>query len=186
MLEEAQDDATALAAAVAPGPSDSADPLRAAVAREYETIFDQAALDRWLAAIEQADLVTFDIETTSLDPMQARIVGISFAIVPGRAAYVPVAHRYAGAPLQLPLDAVLARLKPWLENPRAKKLGQNVKYDQHVLANHGIVLAGVALATQPVVKVQDLLHGIGLTSAIGGAFVPVAAADISSPCLSRT
>ena len=113
------------------------EPPRAAVAREYETIFDQAGL-------EQADLVTFDIETTSLDPMQARIVGISFAIVPGRAAYVPVAHRYAGAPLQLPLDAVLARLKPWLENPRAKKLGQNVKYDQHVLANHGIVLAGVA------------------------------------------
>src|SRR5439155_467347 len=95
------------------------EPPRAAVAREYETIFDQAGLDRWLAAIEQADLVTFDIETTSLDPMQARIVGISFAIVPGRAAYVPVAHRYAGAPLQLPLDAVLARLKPWLENPRA-------------------------------------------------------------------
>ena len=96
------------------------EPPRSAVAREYETIFDQAALDRWLAAIEQADLVTFDIETTSLDPMQARIVGISFAIAPGRAAYVPVAHRYAGAPLQLPLDAVLERLKALLENPRAK------------------------------------------------------------------
>jgi len=136
------------------------EPPRAAVAREYETIFDQAALDRWLAAIEQADLVTFDIETTSLDPMQARIVGISFAIVPGRAAYVPVAHRYAGAPLQLPLDAVLARLKPWLENPRAKKLGQNVKYDQHVLANHGIVLAGVAHDTtlQSYVLESHRLH----------------------------
>jgi len=136
------------------------EPPRAAVAREYETIFDQAALDRWLAAIEQADLVTFDIETTSLDPMQARIVGISFAIVTGRAAYVPVAHRYVGAPLQLPLDTVLARLKPWLENPRAKKLGQNVKYDQHVLANHGIVLAGVAHDTmlQSYVLESHRLH----------------------------
>ena len=136
------------------------EPPRAAVAREYETILDQAALDRWLAAIEHADLVTFDIETTSLDPMQARIVGISFAIVPGRAAYLPVAHRYAGAPEQLPLDAVLARLKPWLENPRAKKLGQNVKYDQHVLANHGIMLAGVAHDTmlQSYVLESHRLH----------------------------
>ena len=117
---------------------------RAPVARDYETVLDQAALDRWLAAIEHADLVSFDTETSSLDPMQARIVGLSFAIEPGRAAYVPLEHRYAGAPAQLPLDAVLARLKPWLENPRAKKIGQNVKYDQHVLANHGIALAGVA------------------------------------------
>jgi DNA polymerase-1 len=157
------DGAPAKATGVASGAEAAAVPQeqpRAAVAREYETIFDQAALDRWLAAIEQADLVTFDIETTSLDPMQARIVGISFAIVPGRAAYVPVAHRYAGAPLQLPLDAVLARLKPWLENPRAKKLGQNVKYDQHVLANHGIVLAGVAHDTmlQSYVLESHRLH----------------------------
>ncbi|HEV8257007.1 MAG TPA: DNA polymerase I [Casimicrobiaceae bacterium] len=135
-------------------------PLRTAVARQYETILDQAALDRWLAAIEHADLVTFDTETTSLDPMQARIVGISFAIEPGRAAYVPVGHRYAGAPAQLPLDAVLMRLKPWLENPRAKKLGQNVKYDQHVLANHGIALAGVAHDTmlQSYVLESHRLH----------------------------
>jgi DNA polymerase-1 len=135
-------------------------PPRAAVARQYETILDQAALDRWLAAIERADLVTFDTETTSLDPMQARIVGISFAIEPGRAAYVPVEHRYAGAPAQLPLDAVLTRLKPWLENPRAKKLGQNVKYDQHVLANHGIALAGVAHDTmlQSYVLESHRLH----------------------------
>ncbi|HEX5862692.1 MAG TPA: DNA polymerase I, partial [Casimicrobiaceae bacterium] len=119
-------------------------PPRAAVDRQYETILDPSALDGWVAALERADLVTFATETTSLDPMQARIVGISLAIEPGRAAYVPIEHRYAGAPAQLPLDAVLARLKPWLENPRAKKLGQNVKYHQHVLANHGIVLAGVA------------------------------------------
>ncbi len=76
--------------------------------------------------------------------MQARIVGLSFAVAPGRAAYVPLAHRYTGVPAQLPLEVVLARLKPWLENSSPSKLGQNVKYDQHVLANHGIALAGVA------------------------------------------
>ncbi|HEV3240635.1 MAG TPA: DNA polymerase I [Casimicrobiaceae bacterium] len=117
---------------------------RAPVERHYETVLEQAAFDRWLAAIEQADLVAFDTATTHLDPLQARLVGVSFAIAPGRAAYVPLAHRYAGAPSQLSLDAVFARLKPWLENPQAKKLGQNLKYDQHVLANHGITLSGVA------------------------------------------
>ena len=114
------------------------------MARHYETVLDQAAFERWVAAIEGADLVAFDTETTSPDPMQARLVGLSFAIVPGRAAYLPLEHRYAGAPVQLPLDAVLARLKPWFENAVAKKLGQDVKYAQHVLANHGIALAGVA------------------------------------------
>ena len=117
---------------------------RAPIECHYETVLDEAAFGRWTTAIEQADLVTFGIEATSLDPMQARIVGISFAIEPGRAAYIPLAHRYAGAPAQLDPETVLARLKPWFENPRANKLGQNVKYDQHVLANHGIALAGVA------------------------------------------
>src|SRR5205814_8321649 len=109
-----------------------------------ETVLDNAAFERWVESIDCAELVSFDLETTSLDPLQARIVGLSFAIEPGRAAYIPVAHRYAGAPAQLALDAVLARLKPWFENPVKQKLGQNVKYDQHVLANHGITLAGVA------------------------------------------
>jgi DNA polymerase-1 len=117
---------------------------RAAPARNYETVLDQPALDRWLAAIERTDLVCFDTETTSLDPLQARLVGLAFAIEPGRAAYVPLAHRYTGAPTQLSLDAVLAQLKPWFENTRAKKVGQNVKYDEHVLANHGVTLAGIA------------------------------------------
>ena len=117
---------------------------RAAPARNYETVLDQPALDRWLAAIERTDLVCFDTETTSLDPLQARLVGLAFAIEPGRAAYVPLAHRYTGAPTQLSLDAVLAQLKPWFENQRAKKVGQNVKYDEHVLANHGVTLAGIA------------------------------------------
>jgi DNA polymerase-1 len=119
-------------------------PPHVAVERRYEIVLDPAALDDWLGAIERADLVAFATETTSLDPMQARLVGLSFAIGAGRAAYVPLAHRYAGAPSQLSLETVLARLRPWLENPRARKLGQNIKYDQHVLANHGIALCGVA------------------------------------------
>ncbi len=85
-----------------------------AVSRDYETILSEAQLDAWLAKITAAALVSVDTETTSLDPLQARLVGISFAIEPGHAAYLPLAHRYAGAPPQLDLAAVLARLKPWL------------------------------------------------------------------------
>src|SRR5215831_4014511 len=113
-------------------------------ARDYEIVVDQAAFARWLAAIDEAPLACFATQTTSLDPMHARIVGVAFSVEPGSAAYVPLAHRYAGAPAQLPLDEVLARLKPWLESPDKRKLGHDLKYDQHVLANHGIELAGVA------------------------------------------
>jgi DNA polymerase-1 len=112
--------------------------------RHYETVADEAALLRWLATIAESELVAFDTETTSLDPLQARIVGLSFAAVPGRACYLPLGHRYPGAPDQLPLDRVLARLAAWFADPGRLKLGQNVKYDQHVLANHGLALAGVA------------------------------------------
>ncbi|MGH8850215.1 MAG: DNA polymerase I [Casimicrobiaceae bacterium] len=129
--------AAAIAAPVAAGIA------RAPAPRHYETILDRPALERWLGVIERAELVCLVTETTSLDPLQARIVGLSFAVEPGHAAYIPLMHRYAGAPAQLPLDEVLARLKPWFENPAARKLGQNAKYDQHVLANHGIGLAGV-------------------------------------------
>ncbi len=132
-----QQPAAAAAVDAAPTPRD-------AVPRDYEMVIDDAAFDRWVAAIARAPLVCFDTETTGLDPLQARIVGLSFAIEPGRAAYIPLAHTYAGAPQQLPRDAVLARLKPWFENVQAGKLGQNVKFDQHMLANHGIALAGVA------------------------------------------
>ncbi len=110
----------------------------------YETILDWSAFERWLAKIEAAPLTAIDTETTSLDAFAARLVGLSFAATPGEAAYLPLAHDYAGAPEQLPIDKVLARLKPWLEAPTALKLGQNLKYDQHVFANHGIALAGVA------------------------------------------
>ena len=136
--------AAAKTAAQSPTESTTATPVHAPVQRHYETILDMAAFERLIDAIGHAELVCFATETTSLDPMQARIVGLAFALEPGHAAYVPLVHRYAGAPPQLPLDLVLARLKPWFENPAAKKLGQNVKYDQHVLANHGIALAGVA------------------------------------------
>ncbi len=113
----------------------------------YEIVFTQAQLDGWLAHLEQAELFAFDTETTSLDYMQARIVGVSFAIEPGAAAYVPLAHDYPGAPDQLDCDAVLAQLKPLLESAQHRKVGQHLKYDMNVLANHDIALAGIAFDT---------------------------------------
>ncbi|HUG73089.1 MAG TPA: DNA polymerase I [Steroidobacteraceae bacterium] len=114
----------------------------AAAPREYETIVTEEALQRWLTALQGAELTAFDTETTSLNYSIARIVGMSFCIEPGKAAYLPLAHRYAGAPDQLDLEATLARLKPWLEDASRAKLGHHLKYDAHVLRNHGIRLAG--------------------------------------------
>ena len=108
----------------------------------YETILTLAALEAWIARIEAAPLTAIDTETDSLDGMRARIVGISLAVKPFEAAYIPLRQSYADAPDQLPVDAVLARLKPWLENAGAAKLGQNIKYDTHVLANAGISVRG--------------------------------------------
>ena len=110
----------------------------------YETLLDWPAFDAWLAKITAAELTAFDTETTGLDPMVATLVGMSFATVEGEAAYLPLSHRYADAPAQLPLSEVLAKLKPWLESEGHRKLGQNLKYDAHILANHGIALAGIA------------------------------------------
>ncbi len=111
--------------------------------RDYETILTEPQLDAWLIKLAGAGLVALDTETDSLEPLQAHIVGISFAVAEGEAAYLPLAHRYADAPDQLPLEPTLARLKPWLEDAARPKLGQNLKYDQHVFANHGVRLAGV-------------------------------------------
>ncbi|MDQ1362264.1 MAG: polymerase [Pseudomonadota bacterium] len=111
---------------------------------QWETVLDATRFDFWLAQLEKSDIFAFDTETTSLDYMQARIVGVSFCIEPGKAAYVPVGHDYPGAPVQLSAESVLGGLKFILENPAQKKLGQNLKYDMHVLANHGIHLRGVA------------------------------------------
>ena len=111
--------------------------------REYELVMDEDALERWVRRLEAAPVVSFDTETTSLDYMQAEIVGVSFCVEPGHAAYVPLAHRYPGAPDQLDRDRVLARLKPLLEDPARAKLGHHLKYDAHVLRNHGVELAGM-------------------------------------------
>ena len=127
----------------AAGPGIDLDPAVASAPREYETVVDRAALARWLDALGAAELFAFDTETTSLDYMQAEIVGVSFCIEPGCAAYVPLAHDYAGAPEQLPRAEVLAALKPLLEDPSRGKVGHHLKYDAHVLANHGIALEGM-------------------------------------------
>jgi len=118
-----------------------------AAPRDYETLVDRETLQRWLDELGRAGLFAFDTETTSLDYMQAQIVGVSFCIEPGRAAYVPLAHDYAGAPDQLPRDEVLGLLKPLLEDERLGKVGHHLKYDAHVLANHGIALAGMRYDT---------------------------------------
>ncbi|WP_141351802.1 DNA polymerase I [Zoogloea ramigera] len=110
----------------------------------YETLLSWDAFDAWLARINAAELTAFDTETTGLDPLAARLVGMSFATTEGEAAYLPLAHTYADAPAQLPLAEVLDKLRPWLESDTHRKLGQNLKYDAHILANHGIALAGIA------------------------------------------
>jgi len=110
----------------------------------YETILTQEHFEKWLAELNNAELFAFDTETTSLDYCKAEIVGVSFAVVAGKAAYLPLAHQYPDAPLQLDRTKILAQLKPLLENPNKAKLGQNLKYDAHVLANHGICLQGIA------------------------------------------
>ena len=111
---------------------------------EYETILDWEGFDRWHEAIKSADLVALDTETTSLDYMEAELVGISLSVEPGKAAYLPLAHDYPGAPDQLPRDEVLGKLKPWLEDPAQKKLGHHLKYDAHIFARYDIALAGMA------------------------------------------
>ncbi|MCX9154711.1 DNA polymerase I [Niveibacterium sp. 24ML] len=110
----------------------------------YVTILDWPTFDAWLVKITAAQLTAFDTETDSLDPLLARLVGMSFCVTEGEAAYLPLTHRYPDSPAQLPLDEVLDKLRGWFESDTHKKLGQNLKYDMHVLANHGIRLRGVA------------------------------------------
>lgn len=117
------------------------------VETNYQCILEQEDFDVWLEKLKEAPLFAFDTETTSLNYMEAELVGVSFAVNVGEAAYVPVAHDYAGAPEQLSRELVLAALKPILEDPDKAKLGQNLKYDKHILANHGIDLQGIAQDT---------------------------------------
>jgi DNA polymerase-1 len=146
-------DAAAGAGSTPVDPSDAAPPApaapavavdpRLAGAGEYELVTTPDRLESWLALLRTAGLIAFDCETTALDPMRAEIVGVSFAVEPKRAAYVPLAHDYPGAPPQLPRELVLAALKPILEDPARPKLGQNLKYDINVLSSHGIALQGL-------------------------------------------
>ena len=121
----------------------SGEPARTA-STQYETILSEAQLNAWLTKIMGSELVCVDTETTGLDVMNAQLVGISFAIEAHHAAYLPLAHRYPGAPDQIQREHALQKLKPWLESAQHKKIGQNLKYDQHIFANHGITLAGIA------------------------------------------
>lgn len=125
-------------------PAEPAAPVDPALSApgEYETVLTTAQLDAWVQRIEAAELIAFDTETDALDAMRANLVGISLAVEPGHAAYIPVGHNYPGAPVQLPIEQVLAALRPVLENPDKKKLGQHGKYDLHVLRRHGVNLQG--------------------------------------------
>ena len=108
----------------------------------YTTVTSWEVFDDWLARITQAELTALDTETTSLNAMQAQIVGLSLCVTPGQAAYIPLAHNGADAPEQLPLQQVLEKLRPWLEDASKRKLGQHIKYDSHVFANHGLTVQG--------------------------------------------
>jgi len=138
-------------------------PPAAAVDKRYDTVLNWEQFDAWLARLNAAALTALDTETDSLDGMQAHIVGLSFSVKPGEACYIPLRHAGPDAPAQLPLDEVLARLKPWFEDAGKKKLGQNIKYDTHVLANHGIAVAGYAHDTmlQSYVLEAHKTHGLG-------------------------
>ncbi len=130
---------------------DSAGPVvsqqKAEVETRYDCVLDEAALDAWIARLSEAELFAFDTETTSLNYMVARVVGVSFSVKPGEAAYVPFGHDYENAPAQLSEATVLGKLKPLLESEDHKKVGQNLKYDANVLRNHDITLRGIAYDT---------------------------------------
>ena len=114
------------------------------VAVDYQLVLNRQALDQWIEKLQASALAAVDTETTSLNYMEARLVGISFAVEPNEAAYVPFGHDYVGAPEQLSEDEVLSQLRPWLEDESKKKVGQNLKYDMNVLSNHGVSLTGIA------------------------------------------
>ncbi|MFY3431174.1 DNA polymerase I [Achromobacter mucicolens] len=129
---------------------------------DYRIISDWAAFDAWMELVQQTALVALDTETTSLDEMQARLVGLSMSVAPGVACYIPVAHRGPDGAVQLPKDEVLARLKPWLQDPASAKLLHHAKYDTHVFANEGIRLAGAAEDTMLQAYVLESHRGVGL------------------------
>ena len=132
--------------------------------KHYETILTWAQFDTWLPRLEAAECVAIDTETTSLDAMRADLVGISWSVKPGEAAYLPLRHEGPDAPVQLPLLEVLAKLKAWLENPLKLKVGQHIKYDRHVFANQGIEVRGYAHDTMLQSYVLEVHKPHSLTS----------------------
>ena len=128
---------------------DNSDPVVSspAIASKYETLLTKADFERWLKQLKKSKIFALDLETTSLHPVRARMVGISFSCEEGAACYIPLAHRYLGVPDQLALDWVIKKLKPLLEDPKIKKVGQNIKYDLIVLKNEGINLQGIVFDT---------------------------------------
>ena len=122
-------------------------PTKADIQKDYQTVLTESELDEWVACIRTAELVAVDTETTSLDYMVADLVGISVAVEAGKAAYIPFGHDYLGVPDQLPRELVMAKLKPLLEDPTVKKVGQNLKYDMSIFAQHGIALEGIEFDT---------------------------------------
>lgn len=133
------------------------------VPAHYETILTPAQLTHWIERLAQRPLVALDTETTGLDPLQSRLVGLSFCHTPGQAAYLPLAHAGPDSTTQLPFEDTLARLRPWLEDPTAPKVGQHLKFDQHILANHGITLRGIVHDTllQSYLLEAHLPHDLG-------------------------
>jgi len=118
-----------------------------ALTTHYELVTTRPQLDSWLAKLRGAELIAFDTETTSLDPMRAHLVGLSFSVEAGEACYIPVGHDYPGAPKQLGLDDTLTALKPVLEDTGRPKVGQHAKYDCNVLSNYGVTVRGIAFDT---------------------------------------
>ena len=130
----------------APGEANESN-LTPALLTDYETVFNEAQLNIWVEKLSSADAFAFDTETTSIDYMEAKLVGVSFCCEAGKAAYVPLAHDYLGAPAQLPMDLVLAKLRPLLENPEQTIIGQNLKYDISVMARHGVSIKAKIIDT---------------------------------------
>lgn len=122
-------------------------PLTPTLVTEYETVFDETQLDIWLEKLARADVFAFDTETTSIDYMEAKLVGLSFCCEAGKAAYVPMAHNYEGAPVQLAMELVLSKIRPLLENPEKTIIGQNLKYDISVMARHGVSIKAKVIDT---------------------------------------
>ncbi len=148
-----------------PGLFDEPEPTVSTVTdKHYDCVLDWTMFDAWLVKLNASELVAFDTETTSLDAMRAEIVGLSFSVKPGEACYIPLAHSYGDAPTQLPINEVLAKLKPWFENSDVKKLGQHIKYDRHVMANHGIEVKGYAHDTMLESYVLEVHKPHGLAS----------------------